>query len=113
LAGPLPPFVAASYWRLSIKNLSIRFGAHRASIYGTTKAAKTMGLTTSANDKTRESHAREITGSYPRPAILDEEFPEYQQLMEKAEVEDPPFALPDIQPPHAAPSISGQKRGGT
>ena len=37
--GPLP------------KNMSIRFGAHRASIYGTTKAAKTMALT--AATKTR------------------------------------------------------------
>jgi hypothetical protein len=42
---------------------------------------------------------------------MDEEFPEYQPFLEKAEVEDPPFALPD--PPQAAPSISGQKRGGT
>ena len=36
--GPLP------------KNLSIRFGAHRASIYGTTKVAKTMALTAAAKD---------------------------------------------------------------
>jgi hypothetical protein len=60
--GPLP------------KNLSIRFGAHRASIYGATKAAKNAPLTPSANDKTRESHAREITGGMFRPPILDVEF---------------------------------------
>ena len=59
------------------KNLSIRFGAHRASIYGSLKAAKTMALTPSANDRTRESHAKEMVISLLRPAILDEEFPAY------------------------------------
>ena len=57
--GPLP------------KNLSIRFGAHRASIYGSTKAAKKMALTPSSNERTRESHAKEIAGSLIRPPILD------------------------------------------
>jgi hypothetical protein len=63
--GPLP------------KNLSIRFVTHRASIYGSTKAANTMALTLSANDKTRESHAKEIAESQLRSVILDGEFPEY------------------------------------
>ena len=39
--GPLP------------KNLSIRFGAHRASTYGSTKAAKTMALIAAVKDQTR------------------------------------------------------------
>ena len=64
-AMPLGPFT---------KNLIIRFGAHRASIYGTTKAAKIMALTTSTKDYTREAHANEITGRQIRPEILDEEF---------------------------------------
>ena len=93
------------------KNLSIRFGAHRASIYGSTKAAKTMALTPSANDRTRESHCKEIAGSMIRPPILDAEFQEYQTLLDAAETEDTPFTLPDIPPPPPAPSISGQKRG--
>ena len=63
-SGPIP------------KNLSIRFGAHRASIYGSTKAAKTMALTPSANDRTRESHYKEIASSMIRPPILDAEFQE-------------------------------------
>jgi hypothetical protein len=56
------------------KNLPSRFGAHRASIYGSTKAAKTMALIASAKDQARESHARELTGHLPRPQFLDEEF---------------------------------------
>jgi len=56
--------------------LSIRFGAHRALIYGTTQAAKTMALTATAKDQTRESHARELMGRQICPKILDEEFPD-------------------------------------
>lgn len=95
------------------KNLSLRFGAHRASIYSTTKAAKTAALTTSAKDATRESHARELTGKHPRPKILDEEFQDYQALLDNAEVEPMPLTLPDLPPPRPAPSVSGQKRGNT
>ena len=43
-------------------NLSIRFGAHRASIYGITKAAKINALTATAKAQTRESHAIELSG---------------------------------------------------
>jgi hypothetical protein len=64
--GPLP------------KNLTIRFGQHRVSIYGTTKATKTMALTAAAKDQVRESHARELTGRQVRPKTLDGEFPEQQ-----------------------------------
>jgi len=70
-----------------------------------------MALTPSTNDKTRESHAKEIAGSLIRPPILDAEFHEYQTLLDAAEVEGTPFTLPDIPPPLSAPSISGQKRG--
>ncbi len=45
-----------------LKNLSIRFGARRASIYGTPKAAKTMALTATAKDQVRESLAQELMG---------------------------------------------------
>jgi len=100
--GPLP------------KNLSIRFGAHRASIYGSTRAAKIMALNPLANDKTRESHAKEVAGSLLRPAILTVEFQEYQKLLDAAEVADTPFTLPDMPPPPptVTPSISGRKRRG-
>jgi hypothetical protein len=87
--------------------MSIRFSAHRASIYGSTKAAKTMALNPSANDRTRESHAKELVRSQLRHVIMDEEFSEYQKLLDAAVVEDTPFALPDIPPPTVTPSISG------
>jgi hypothetical protein len=40
------------------KNLTIRFGAHRASVYGSISASKTAALTAAAKDPARESHAR-------------------------------------------------------
>ncbi len=107
-----PPQIGTSTPGPIPNNLSIRFGAHRASIYGSTKAAKNMVLTPSANDRTRESHDKEIDGSLIRPPILDAEFQEYQTLLDVAETEDTPFTLPDIPSPPSAPSISGQKQGG-
>ena len=72
-----------------------------------------MALNPSANDRTRESHAKEMAGSLLHPAIVDVEFPEYQKLLDAAEETDTPFTLPDMPSPPAAPSVSGQKRGGT
>ena len=71
-----------------------------------------MALNPSANDRTREFHAKELTSSTLRPAILDEEFPAYQALLDAAGEGDTPFTLPDMPPLQVAPSISGQKRGG-
>jgi hypothetical protein len=70
-------------------NLTIRFGAHRASIYNTTKTTKTMALTTTAKDHARESHTKKITGRQILRKILDEEFLDYQKLLDGEEV-DPP-----------------------
>jgi hypothetical protein len=47
---PSPAYIGAPPLGPLPKNLTIRFGAHRASIYGTTKAAKTTALTTTAKD---------------------------------------------------------------
>jgi hypothetical protein len=57
--------------------MTIRFEAHRASVYGTMTAAKTMALTTAAKDQVRESHVKELTGRQVRLTILDEEFQDY------------------------------------
>jgi hypothetical protein len=43
---------------------------------------------------------------------LDEEFPDYQKLMDNAEVDPHPFTMPNLTTRRAAPSISGQKKGG-
>ena len=55
---PAPAHIGATPLGPTIpKKLSIRFGAHRASIYGTTKAAKTVALTAAAKDQACDSHA--------------------------------------------------------
>ncbi len=72
---PTPAQIGATQLGPLPNNLSIRFGAHCASIYGTTKAAKTMALIAAAKDQAREAHAIELMGRQIRPNILDEEFP--------------------------------------
>jgi hypothetical protein len=97
------------------KNLTIRFGAHRASIYGTSHAAKTASFTTAAKDSVRESHARDFIANPVHPKILDEEFPEFQKLLDDLEEEVPPITLPCLSPltplrPATHLASSGQKR---
>ncbi len=75
------------------------------------KAAKIATLTAAAGDKTREAHAREIAVSQTRPKIIDEEFPEYQQLLDKAEIDIPP-CLSSLFPSQLPPS-RGKEEGGT
>ena len=53
------------------KSLTIRFGAHRASIYGDAHAAKTAPYTAAAKDPVRESHARDFLDNPVHPKILD------------------------------------------
>ncbi len=71
----------------------------------------TMSLTAATKDQARESHDREITGRPIRSKILDEEFHDYQKLVDNAKVELPPFTLLGLPALRAAPSMSGQKRG--
>ena len=115
--APFRPFAPAHVGDAPLvplpKNLSLRFGAHRASICNATKASKTTALTASAKDVTRESHARELMRRHPRPKTLDEKFQDYKTLLDNAEVEPTPLTLPDLPPPRPAPSVSGQKRGNT
>ena len=111
---PAPAQICATPLEPIPKNLSSRFGAHRASIYGTTKAAKTMALTAAAKDQTRESHDRELMGRQMRSKILDEEFPDYQKLLDKAEVDPPPLPCPTSLFPGQPPPYRGKNevRGG-
>ena len=64
------------------KNLTLRLGAHRASIYGSSNAAKLAPFTAAAKDPTREAHAMDFIQKLVQPKILDEEFPDYQKLLE-------------------------------
>ena len=80
------------------KNLTIRFGAHCAYIYGASQAAKTAPFTAAAKDPVRESHAREFIANPVHPKILDEESPEFQTLINALEDEVPPITLPCLSP---------------
>ena len=80
------------------KNLTIRFGARRSSIYGASHAAKNAPFTTAAKDPVRESHARDFIANPVHPKILDEEFPEFQTLLDNLEDEVPPITLPRLSP---------------
>jgi hypothetical protein len=39
------------------KNLSLKFGAHRASVYGSSATAKIVAFNAAAKDPVREAHA--------------------------------------------------------
>ena len=63
----------------------------------------------------RESHARDFIAKPVHPKIWDEEFPEFQQLLDAMEEEVPPITLPILSPLGPVqvaplPSSSGQKR---
>ena len=98
-----------------LKNLAIRLGAHRASIYGASHAAKIAPYTAVAKDPVRESHARDFIANPVHPKILDEEFLEFQTLLDALEDEVPPITLPCLSPltplrPATHPTSVGQKR---
>ena len=67
------------------KNLIIRFGAHRASIYRTSHSAKTIPFSAAAKDPMREPHAHNFIAKHVHPKTLDEEFPEFQTLLDAME----------------------------
>ncbi len=78
-------------------------------------AAKTSPFTAAPKDHVRESHARDFISKPVHPKILDEVFPEFQQLLNDMEEEVPPITLLCLSPlvpsqPGSLPSTSGQKR---
>jgi len=46
------------------KNLSLRFGAHRASVYGSSAAAKNAAFNASTKDLGREAHAMDFVARH-------------------------------------------------
>jgi hypothetical protein len=64
------------------ENLTIRFGAHRASVYGSYVAAKTAPFAVAAKESVREAHARDFIQKPVQPKILDEEFSDYRKLLD-------------------------------
>jgi len=92
------------------KNLAIMFGAHRASVYGSSAAAKTYPLTVSVKYLVREAHARDFIHKPIQPKILDEEFPDYQKLLEDMAIDPTPVTMAGVPSLAAAPFALGQKR---
>ncbi len=52
------------------KNLSLRFGAHRASVYGCSATAKNAPFNAVAKDLTKEAHAMDFMARPVLPHIL-------------------------------------------
>ncbi len=97
----------ATLARTSIpKNLTIRFGAHRASVYGSSAAAKTAPFATAAKDLVSESHVRDYIHKPIQPKILDEKFSDYQKLIDDMEVDPTPVTLACLPSMTVAPSSS-------
>jgi hypothetical protein len=51
---------ATHAWTAIPKNFTIMFGAHRASVYGSSAAAKSAAFAAAAKDPVRESHAKDF-----------------------------------------------------
>ena len=52
------------------KNLSLRFGVHRASVYGSSAAAKNAVFNVVAKDPAREAHAMNFMARPVLPQIM-------------------------------------------
>jgi hypothetical protein len=79
------------------KKLTIRFEAHRASVYGKPAAGKTAAFASAAKNLVRESHAMNFIHKLVHPKILDEEILDYQKLLDDMGVEPSPLTLPASQ----------------
>ncbi len=74
-SGPAPDATPA---RTAIpNNLTLMFGAHRASVYRRFVAAKLAPFTAATKDPVREAHARNSIQKPIQQKIMDEEFPDY------------------------------------
>jgi hypothetical protein len=78
------------------KNPTIRFGAHRASVYGISAAAKIDPFAEAAKDPVREAHARDFIHKPVQPKIMDEELPDYQKLLDDMATGPTPVTMPDL-----------------
>ena len=84
------------------KNLSLRFGAHRTSVYGNLDTAKNLPFNAAAKDPVREAHAMQYMAKPVRPPILTEVFADYDTLMADMAEDPTPITLPCI--PEIAPA---------
>jgi hypothetical protein len=64
------------------KNFSIRFGAHRDSIYNTSHVTRSGPLAPMAPSLTRQAHAATLTQHHPSPLIVEETLPDYHTALD-------------------------------
>ena len=64
-----------------LENLTIRFGAHRVSLRGSSAASKTAAFAAAAKDHVRESLANDFIHKTVQSNNLYEEFPDYHKLL--------------------------------
>jgi len=95
------------------KNPTIRFGAHRASVYGISAAAKIDPFAEAAKDPVREAHARDFIHKPVQPKIMDEELPDYQKLLDDMATGPTPVTMPDLPSLAATSTASWLKRART
>ena len=95
------------------KNPTIRFGAHRASVYGSSAAAKLAPFAAAAKDPVREAHARDFMQKPTQPEIVDEEFPDYQKLLDDMATDPTPVTLRELPSLATTPTSSRLKRSRT
>ena len=93
------------------KNLSLRFGAHRASVYGSSATTKNAAFNAAAKDLGRKAHALEFMARPVLPWIMYEDFADYETLMADMAEDPTPLTfpcIPEITP--ESPRSVAQKR---
>ncbi len=93
------------------KNLSLGFGAHRASVYGSSATAKTAVFNAAAKGPVKEAHTMEFMARPVLPRIMFEDFADCDTLMADMAEDLTPLTLPCI--PEIAlesPRSASQKR---
>jgi hypothetical protein len=79
------------------KNFSIRFNAHRDSIYNTSLVNRSGPPTPSASALNRQAHAGALTAHHPCPPILRETFVACQTALDSLPEEPAPVTLPALK----------------
>ena len=86
------------------------FGAHRASIYGSSAAAELAPLVATTKENVRESHARVHIIKHVQTKKLDEKFIDYHKHLKDVAASPNRVTLACLPPLAATPPASGQKR---
>jgi hypothetical protein len=76
------------------KHFSIRFIAHRDSIYNTSQVTRSGTLAPTAPALTKQAHAATLTQHHPSPLFVKETLPDYHTALDNLPEEPEPVTLP-------------------